>query len=147
MFSNIQYTHLSYRCGGKWLPPLRSLEGWDSWLQLQSKGDHGVPCTTSVLLPCTCTQTVTSHVTTPWQNTHIDSMPLTAWCLWPAGRPTAGACWGTSRHRISPAALCLGASTCVVFLFPRLPLTSLPSPSVSCGFHGLRHQPTRMHVR
>lgn len=80
-------------------------------------------------------------------HTHTHCTVLTSWCPLPVARPTVGACWGTSRHRTSPAALCLGASTGVVLLFPCPPLHSFPSPLVSCGFHSLQHQPTEIGIR
>lgn len=47
----VQYVYLSCRCGGTWIPPRQSPEGWASWLQLQSKDDPGVMCTKFVPLP------------------------------------------------------------------------------------------------
>lgn len=67
---------------------------------------------------------------------------FTSSCLRPAATPTAGACWGTSHHQTSPAALCLESVNW------RAPLCLCPllnsSPSLSSwSFLCHLHPPTR----
>lgn len=55
---------------------------------------------------------VHSHYSFIYLKAHYwDYLFLTSWCLWPAVRPMADACWGTNPHQPSPAALCLVAAT------------------------------------
>lgn len=58
--------------------------------------------------------------------------------------PTAGACWGTSHHQTSPAALCLGAANWRVLLSLCPLLNSSPSRS-SWSFLCHWHPPTRRY--
>lgn len=74
--------------------------------------------------------------------THIWPVLFTSWCLWPAVRPMADACWGTSLHQRSPAALCPAVAAGGVLLLP-LQLFSLSR--VACGTHCLQGPPTGEH--
>lgn len=58
--------------------------------------------------------------------------------------PKAGACWGTSHHQTSPAALCLGAANWRVLL-SLCPLLNYPSSRSSWTFLGHLHPPTRKY--
>lgn len=71
---------------------------------------------------------------------------FTSWCLWPVAKPMVGACWDTSPHHTSPVALCLGAVTWNVLLFPCLPPDSFPAPCFSCSFWCRQHPPTRKYI-
>lgn len=68
---------------------------------------------------------------------------LTSWCLWPAVRPMADACWGTSLHQRSPAALCPGDAAGAVPLLLSAPPNLFSPPWVACGAHCFQYPPTR----
>lgn len=68
--------------------------------------------------------------------------PPTSWCLWPRVRPMAGACWGTSLHQTSPAALCLGGAVCSVLLLPCPQTDSFAALRSSCRYQHLQRSQT-----
>lgn len=143
-----QYTYLYCRCGDTQPPPLRSPGGWASWLQPQSREDPGGMYTTFSLPPYRHTQGKKINLRSgntvakfPAVQVFFFFWMLTSWCLWPAATPTAGACWGTSHHQTSPAALCLVAANWRDLL-SLCPLANSPPSRSSWSFLCRSHPPT-----
>lgn len=146
-----QYIYLYCRCDGTQPPPLRSPAGWASWLQPQSRDIPGGMYTTFSLPPYRHTQVKTINLRSYNAVAYFPAGQvvfffggggmLTSWCLWPAATPTAGACWGTSHHQTSPAALCLVAANWRDLLSLCPLLSSSPSRS-AWSFLCRLHPPT-----
>lgn len=139
--------YLCCKCDDTWPPPQRPPEVWASWLRRRSKGGHGGMCTKFSLRLLSGQRRILK-----WETFCRSSclqlisffQPLfTSWCLWPGGRPTAGACWDTSLHQTSLATLCPAAAAWSAPRFSCLfPSFFSAPPSSLMVSHGHQHPPT-----